>query len=55
MELHEYVNKHYIEEVRASLPLQKRFEGKVGDIKAEIAKELNLQIEDVTFIGLHDR
>ena len=52
---YEYVNKHYLEEVRASLPLQKRFQAKVGDMKAQIAKALNLKVEDVTFVGLHDR
>ena len=55
LELHQYVNDHYLEEVRASLPLQKRFQGKVDEIKAEIANGLNLEIDDVTFVGLHDR
>ena len=55
MELHQYVHEHYLQEVRASLPLQKRFIEKADETKTTIANKLNIPIEDVTFVGLHDR
>ena len=55
MELHQYVHENNLEEVRASLPLHKRFEERADLTKLEIANEINMPIEDITFIGLHNR
>ena len=55
MELHQYVHDNYLDEVKASLPIHKKFLEKADEAKAEIAAKINLPIEDVTFIGLHDR
>ena len=55
MELHQYVHDNYLDEVKASLPIKKKFLEKANEAKANIATKINLPIEDVTFIGLHDR
>ena len=55
MELHQYVHDNYLDEVKASLPIKKKFLEKANEAKANIAAKINLPIEDVTFIGLHDR
>ena len=55
MELHQYVHDNYLDEVKASLPIKKQFLEKANEAKANIAAKINLPIEDVTFIGLHDR
>ena len=55
MELHQYVHDNYLDEVKASLPIHKKFLEKADEAKANIAAKINLPIEDVTFIGLHDR
>ena len=55
MELHQYVHDNYLDEVKSSLPIHKKFLEKADEAKAEIAAKINLPIEDVTFIGLHDR
>ena len=55
MELHQYVHDNYLDEVKSSLPIHKKFLEKADEAKAKIAAKINLPIEDVTFIGLHDR
>ena len=55
MELHQYVHDNYLDEVKASLPIHKKFLEKADEAKANIAAKINLPMEDVTFIGLHDR
>ena len=55
MELHQYVHDNYLDEVKASLPIKKKFLEKANEAKTNIAAKINLPIEDVTFIGLHDR
>ena len=55
MELHQYVHDHYLKQVIASMPIRKDFLGKADATKAGIAKQLKMDIEDITFVGIHDR
>ena len=55
MELHQYVHDNYLDEVKASMPIKKKFLDKANEAKANIAAKIDLPIDDVTFIGLHDR
>ena len=55
MELHQYVHDNYLDEVKSSLPIKKKFLDKADEAKTNIAAKLKLPIEDITFIGLHDR
>ena len=55
MELHQYVHDNALEEVTASLPIQHRFRKEAELTKLEIASEVKTPIEDITFIGLHNR
>ena len=55
MELQEYVQDNYLEETRASLPLYKRFQIRADAKKLEIASQMKVPIEDVTFVGVHNR
>ena len=55
MELQEYVQDNYLEETRASLPLYKKFQIGADAKKLEIASQMKVPIEDVTFVGVHNR
>ena len=55
MELHQYVHDHYLKQVIASMPIRKDFVDKADETKARIAKELKMDIDDITFVGIHDR
>lgn len=54
-ELFGYVYEHYLDEVKASLPLHKAFLEMADKAKADIAAQIGLKIKDITFVGLHDR
>ena len=55
MELHQYVHDHYLKEVIASMPIRSDLLKKAEETKYKIAKQLKKDIEDITFIGIHDR
>ena len=55
MELHQYVHDHYLKEVVASMPIRQDFVKKAEETKSNIAKSLKLDIDDITFVGIHDR
>ena len=55
MELHQYVHDHYLKEVVATMPIRKDFLKKADETKTNIAKQLDMDIEDITFVGIHDR
>ena len=55
MELHQYVHDHYLKEVIASMPIRGDLLKKAEETKNKIAKQLKKDIDDLTFIGIHDR
>ena len=55
MELHQYVHDHYLKEVIASMPIRSDLLRKAEETKDKIAKQLKKDIDDLTFIGIHDR
>ena len=54
-ELFQYVYDNYLDEVKAALPVRKIFLEMANKTRTDIAAKVELPIEDITFIGLHDR
>ena len=54
-ELMRYVSKNYLEGVRSALQFQEKFIEHVTKVKYNISQKLNTPLEDITFIGVHNR
>ena len=54
-ELFQYVYDNYLDEVKAALPLRKSFLEMANKARSDIAVQIELPVQDITFIGLHDR
>ena len=50
-----YVSKNYLEGVRSALQFQEKFIEHVTKVKYNISQKLNAPLEDITFIGVHNR
>ena len=50
-----YVNDNNMKEVREMLQFQPKFQNHAKYIQENIAQQLNVTIEEITFIGVHNR
>lgn len=54
-ELQQFTQDHFVSEMRSSLVFQDRFQDHVGKIKAETAAKAGVSLDEVVFVGIHNR
>ena len=54
-ELMSYVNEHNLPQVREMLQFQPKFQNHAKYIQENVAQQLNSSIDEITFIGVHNR
>ena len=50
-----YVSKHNLQGVKDSLKFQSKYVDHAQEIKKNVSIEMKMPLEDITFIGVHNR